>query len=144
MTHLLSLMCGEVPAGEDLHATLFSSMAPWIDFLTKIVVWWSVQSAHCLRDFFLGITLQFKVPDVVCVASNAFGRGHMKARVLEFVGCHDILWKSVLTSSFSMSFLAASWATAGWFLLAGHGPLAKNREKASSKRCGLSGMTTLL
>ena len=34
----------EVPAGEDLHATLFSSM----------------------------------VPDVVCVASNAFGRGHMK------------------------------------------------------------------
>ena len=46
---------------------------------------------------------------MVCVASNAFGRGHMKARVLEFVGCHNILWKTVLTLSFPW----VSWLLSG-------------------------------
>lgn len=91
-----------------------------------------VSKVPIVCGIFFWITLKLKVPDVVCVASNAFGRGHMKARVLEFVGCHNILWKSVLTLSFSMSFLAAFWATAGWFLLAGHGPSAKNIEKQAA------------
>ena len=60
-----------------------------------------------LRDFSAwgNAFWQVEVPDVVCVTSNAFGRSHMKARVLEIVGCQlHISWKSVLTLSFLAAF----------------------------------------
>ena len=70
---------------------------------------------------------------MVCVASNAFGRGHMKARVLEFVGCHDILWKSVLTFEFFHEFLGCFLGNRRMVPLGGTWSLSKKQRESKQQ-----------